>query len=82
MARRAEEAQDHERLGADDAPTRREGADTDAAYVQAMKIAAGVQGFAAEMRDKGIHVGINGVCATCGEPWECAASVSASDGNR
>jgi hypothetical protein len=34
---------------------------------------AGVEGFAAEMREKGIHVGMgeSGQCVTCGEPWPC-----------
>lgn len=37
-----------------------------------------VRGFAAEMQEKGIHVGMgsNPRCVTCGETWPCAASVA------
>jgi hypothetical protein len=40
------------------------------------RVASGVQGFADEMREQGIHVGLGkpGRCVTCGEPWPCAAS--------
>lgn len=32
-----------------------------------------VTSFAGEMREKGIHVGINGRCV-CGAPWPCNGS--------
>lgn len=42
------------------------------------KVADGVRGFAAEMREKGIHVGLGipGRCVTCDEMWPCSGSSS------
>lgn len=42
------------------------------------KVTDGVRGFAAEMQEKGIHVGLgsNPRCVTCGEAWPCAGSSS------
>lgn len=38
----------------------------------------GVNGFAADMREQGIHVGLGKVprCVTCDEPWPCKASTN------
>lgn len=40
------------------------------------RLAKGVQGFADEMREKGIHVGMgkNPKCVCCGERWPCTAA--------
>lgn len=42
----------------------------------AVRAVKNVKGFAAEMREKGIHVGLGmpGVCVTCDEMWPCAGS--------
>lgn len=42
----------------------------------AERLVRGVEGFAADMREQGIHVGLgsNPRCVTCGEAWPCAAS--------
>lgn len=51
--------------------------DVDRAEQLVARAVAGVQSFAQEMRDQGIHVGLGrpGRCVTCDEPWPCAASV-------
>lgn len=36
------------------------------------EVASRVEGFAAEMRALGYHVGLNGSCVICREPWPCA----------
>lgn len=40
------------------------------------RIQRGMDGFSAEMREKGIHVGLGtpGVCVTCGQAWPCESS--------
>lgn len=44
------------------------------------RLLGGVQSFADEMREKGIHVGLgaNPRCVTCGESWPCRASTEMS----
>lgn len=39
-------------------------------------VQVGVRGFAADMKVKGIHVGMgrNPRCVTCGEMWPCPSS--------
>src|SRR5260221_10174665 len=45
---------------------------------EVIRLQAGIRGFAAEMREKGIHVGMRHadkvLCVTCDEPWPCAGS--------
>lgn len=38
-------------------------------------VVGGVESFAQDMRDQGIHVGMgrNPVCVTCDTPWPCPA---------
>lgn len=42
------------------------------------RVTLGVEGFAADMREKDIHVGMgrNPRCVNCGEAWPCKASGS------
>jgi hypothetical protein len=46
----------------------------------AEKIANGLAGFVADMKAKGIHVGMGATprCVTCGGAWPCAASESSA----
>jgi hypothetical protein len=42
------------------------------------RILEGVRGFAVEMREKGIHVGVGSPpkCATCAQAWPCDQAVA------
>lgn len=43
---------------------------------EAKNLLVGLQGFADEMKAKGIHVGLGADprCVTCGEAWPCASA--------